>query len=218
MISIETLKIKVKHFYIHKTCKIRREKINLSNFTIISNNCWGGLIYESYNLEKKSPTIGMFFMASDYIKFVNNIKEYLSYELKFIPPKESRWKEDLCYDKRFGSYPVAKLNDIEIFFLHYNSEEEAREKWKRRCKRINWDNLIIKFNDQNGCTKEDVINFLKLPYKNKLFFTCKNWNDSDKAIIKINQIIEKRHIMASNEPVGKSARLDMNKYINNIKK
>ena len=84
-------------------------------------------------------------------------------------------------DKRFGSYSVGVLsngkNSIEIFFLHYHSEQEAREKWERRVQRINWNKLLIKFNDQNGCTEKEVIKFMKMAYKNKLFFTCKVWKN-----------------------------------------
>ena len=60
-------------------------------------------------------------------------------------------------------------SDLEII------EQEAREKWERRIKRINWDKLLVKFNDQNGCTETEVNRFMGLPYKNKLFFTCKEW-------------------------------------------
>ena len=87
--------------------------------------------------------------------------------------------EALAGDKRFGSYPVGVLsngkNSIEIFFLHYHSEQEAREKWERRVQRINWNKLLVKFNDQNGCTETEVSMFMKMPFKNKVFFTCKHW-------------------------------------------
>lgn len=53
-------------------------------------------------------------------------------------------------DKRFGAYTVGKLEisiwrytknehsdqSMELFFLHYHSEKEAKEKWARRIKRI----------------------------------------------------------------------------------
>lgn len=184
--------------------KYRRKKLENQDFTIISNNCWGGMIYESYNLPKKSPTVGCFFMASDYIKFVSNLHEYLESNLKFINPNDSKWKDELVKDKRFGSYPIALLRDIEIFFLHYHSEEEVMEKWNRRCKRINWDNILIKFNDQNGCTRLELEQFAKLPYKNKIFFTCKEWDgySEDKIVNKINQIFHYDFVMASYEPFG----------------
>ena len=35
-------------------------------FTIISNNCWGGLVYQHYNLSYDSPTVGCYFFALTY--------------------------------------------------------------------------------------------------------------------------------------------------------
>ena len=127
------------------------------------------MIYESYNLPKESPTVGMFFMAKDYIEFLSDLKGYINGKLIFINPEESRWKEapQVSGDKRFGTYPVWVLsngkNTSGLFFLHYHSEKEAREKWERRIKRINWNKLLVKFNDQNGCTAEEVDKFMKLP-------------------------------------------------------
>ena len=195
----------------------RKKFLKNYNFTIISNNCWGGMIYESYNLQKQSPTIGVFFMAQDYIKFLKDLREYIQCELEFISPNESRWKDYVKNDSRFGNYPIGKLKDIEIFFLHYKSEEEAREKWERRCKRINWEKLIIKFNDQNNCNEEDIQQFINLPYKNKIFFTCKDWhNIKDKSIIKIKQFSKNNFIKASYEPFGKNKYIDLNKIINKL--
>lgn len=81
----------------------RRKQLESTDFTIISNNCWGGMIYESYNLPKKSPTIGMFFIAKDYIEFLSDLKGYISGKLTFIKSEESRWKDmpQVAGDKRF---------------------------------------------------------------------------------------------------------------------
>lgn len=65
-----------------------------------------------------------------FIKFLRNIPKYLQTELTFC-------KEDNL------SYPVGKLDDIKIYFQHYHSEQEAKQKWEERCKRINFENLFI---------------------------------------------------------------------------
>ena len=62
----------------------RKKQLKSTEFTIISNNCWGGIVYESYNLPKQSPTTGLFFMAKDYIEFSSDLKRYIYGELTFI--------------------------------------------------------------------------------------------------------------------------------------
>ena len=108
-------------------------------------------------------------------------------------------------------------NTIEIFFLHYHSEQEAREKWERRIQRINWNKLLVKFNDQNGCTEKEVDNFMRLPFKNKLFFTCKHWpNENEKEYTVICQFPRHDFIMASYEPFGKSKYIDITSVLNDL--
>ena len=155
--------------------KIRNKRLKNKNFTIISNNCWGGGIYRKFGLKYQSPTIGLFIMPRDYLKFIKNLEYYINEcELTFIEPKNSRNYEELKSYKSFGTYPIGKLDDVEICFLHYKTQEEAKEKWERRAKRINWDNLIIKFNDQNNCSEDMIKEFNKITkYKKMICFTAK---------------------------------------------
>lgn len=155
--------------------KWRRRMLHDKRFTIISNNCWGGYIYRLFGLPYQSPTIGLFIMPEDYIKLVKNLEYYLlKNEISFISPEESKHKNELCNHEGFGSYPIGRLDDIEIFFVHYKDEKEAKEKWDRRLKRVNWDNLIIKFNDQNGCTEKQIMEFNKITkHKKMICFVAK---------------------------------------------
>lgn len=154
-------------------------------------------------------------MAEDYIKFASNIKEYINAELQFIPPESSRYYNNIKSDKRFGRYPIGKLNDIEIFFMHYSSEEEARSKWERRCEKINWDKLLIKFNDQNGCTKELIEKFTNLPYKHKICFVSDNYS-SLKNVICLKGVKRQEYVLASQEPIGNSISFNVNELINGL--
>lgn len=77
--------------------------------------------------------------------------------------------------------------------------------------------MIFKFNDQNGCTEKDLKNFIALPYENKVFFTVRNWNITDKCIVKIPQAFNSKFIYASHEPFGANLCFNVNKYLNNIK-
>lgn len=154
-----------------------RKKALKKPFTIISNNCWGGYIYRLFNMEYQSPTVGLFIMPDDYLKFINNLEYYINdCKLSFIEPDKSHNYDYLKNTPHFGEYPVGVLGDIEICFVHYASRKEAREKWNRRCKRINWNNLIIKFNDQNGCTKNHIDGFNRIDkYKKMVCFVAKNY-------------------------------------------
>ena len=103
-----------------------------------------------------------------------------------------------------------------MFFLHYHSEAEAQEKWERRCKRINWNRLLVKFNDQNGANLQETLDaFLKIPY-NKLFFTCKKWCGMTSDCFIISQPSCYTTITASHEPFGKSRYVDQHRNINDF--
>lgn len=162
---------------------IRVKKLKNKDFTMISNNCFAGWIYRRYNLPYLTPTVGLFIMPKDYIKFLNNLKYYMEKELKFISPNESKYKDYISsIDNRFGKYPIGVLEDIELHFLHYKDKEEALEKWNRRKQRINWNNIVVKFSEQNKCEKEDIEEFFKTAYENKICFVAKDDSKIDGAI------------------------------------
>lgn len=197
--------------------KYNGKKIKNREFTIISNNCWGGMIYESYGLQKQTPTVGLYFMPDDYIKFLRNLKEYVMLEIEFLNPNESKYRDVLNSDPRFGQYPIGQIKDIEIMFLHYKDENEARDKWNRRCKRIKWDKLLIKFNDQNGCTENHITAYRELPFKNKLFFTVKDWPvEKWNGYYKVRQHINHDCVTASHEPWGKNSYINLETIINDL--
>jgi uncharacterized protein (DUF1919 family) len=155
-----------------------RKKLKYSDFSIFSNNCWGGFVYNSVGLQYKSPTVGLFIMPSDYVKFLSNLKYYIKQELFFIQPSNSKYFNYLAKNK-LTNFPIGKLNDVEIFFQHYKNELEAKNKWNRRCKRINFDKILVKFNDQNNASLIEINSFLNLAYKNKvLFLNSKNLKKS----------------------------------------
>lgn len=156
-----------------------------TDFSIISNNCWGGLVYQHYGLPYSSPTVGLFFFATDYIKFVYDIKSYLQKPLEFIPLEKSKYRDTLIeYGGECIKCPIAICGDIEIIFMHYHTVEEAKEKWERRTARINWDNVIYKFSEMNHCSEADLMAFDGLPVKNKVVFTHKDYHLFSQCIYK----------------------------------
>lgn len=149
----------------------RREGLARTTFSVISNNCWAGSVYRRYGLPYASPTIGLYFFADDYVRFVSRLHHYTSVPLEFIDVRESRHAGRLAEKGELGK-PMGVLDDIEVVFLHYSNADEAREKWQRRCERINWDDLFIKFSQMNDCIDEHLRIFDSIPHRNKLCFTA----------------------------------------------
>jgi uncharacterized protein (DUF1919 family) len=117
--------------------------------------------------------------APDYIKILRSLREYIEGDFQFIPRSECRYQEGLCYYKH--DFPIAKLtpkgggDPVEIHFLHYKSPEEAVEKWRRRAKRVNYDNLIVKLAERNECTEKEIAEFDALDYSSKVCFTAREY-------------------------------------------
>lgn len=153
--------------------KSRRKKLKDANLTIISNNCWGAHVYRYYGMKYLSPTIGLYFYSEDYIKFLKDIKKYLQAELTFIPIEKSKYSKSLIEGKK--DCPIGVIDDIEIVFLHYKTEEDAKETWNRRKERINFDNMVVKISEQNFCTEEHLREFDELPFKRKLAIVSRDY-------------------------------------------
>lgn len=152
--------------------KRRCERLDRCDFSIISNNCWAGSVYRYFGLPYKSPTEGLYFYASDYVKFAADLSHYLASPLEFIDAHESSHYDTLRMRGEIDK-PIGLIDDVEIVFLHYKTRSEAAEKWQRRVARINWDNLFIKFSQMNECTDDDLANFDRLSFPNKICFTAK---------------------------------------------
>lgn len=136
--------------------KLRARLTNLS-VSIISNNCTGGVISHDLGLKFLSPTVNLFMVAENFIKFCENLEYYL--QIDNI--------EELVDETR--NYPVGKLEDITLYFVHYKTFEEAREKWLERRKRVDLKNIRIFGCDRDGMTDELMNRFDKLPYPKVLF-------------------------------------------------
>ena len=134
-----------------------RKKLKNNNFTILSQNCIGSIMYHDLGVKFFSPTINMLFEPKDFLKFLSNVKYYIYKEIEFMET-----------DKK---YPVGKIDDIKIDFVHYKSKEEVLEKWNKRRERINWNKLYVIACDDN-MSEDDVKKFDHLSgFQKKILFT-----------------------------------------------
>jgi uncharacterized protein (DUF1919 family) len=146
-----------------------RRRLENQDFTIISNDCWGGEVYKDLRLAYKSPFVGLFIMTPCYLKLLHELQEHMQERLVFT--NASRYQDLTEQRKKSGDYPIGLLRDVELHFVHAFSQEEAAEKWNRRTERIAWDNLFIKMSGgNNACTDVYLEDFDRMPYKNKVCF------------------------------------------------
>lgn len=148
--------------------KIRRSITNKS-FTIISNDCWGGKVYEDLGYQYSTPTVGLFFKPADYLRFCQRLNYYINQEIVIVGYSDE-------------GYPIGRLDDVQVFFQHYKSAEECVEKWTRRCKRINWDNIFLKFSDRDFATQEQLTCFDRLPYP-QVIFTAQSYRLNHEIVL-----------------------------------
>lgn len=162
--------IKKKIFNLNRLLWLKRQRRRLKNNTpsILCNNCIAGVIYHDLGLRFNSPTINLFMRPDGYIRYLSDIDYYLKCEL--VEGAEEN-----------VAYPVGVLQpfddtheEVKIFFQHYKTFENAREKWVERSSRIDFDNLYIIFEFfDNLYGEEHLTQFIGLPFKHKIALTHK---------------------------------------------
>lgn len=138
-----------------------RRRLKNKDITLITNNCIGGIIYHDMHLQFLSPTINLYFDNEEFIRFCTYLDEYLSLAVEECTSVQK-------------SFPVGVLHgthgDVHIYFMHYESFEQAVAKWNERKERINYDNLYIIMEAQR-CTSDILAKFNDIPYANKVILT-----------------------------------------------
>lgn len=130
--------------------RVMRSRVSARKFSIISNDCFGGMAYEELGRRYDSPFVGLFVLPEDYMQLLRKLRFYCEQPLMFTAQsrhsKVNEWREIIQ-----KQYPIGMLGDgVEIHFLHYLNESDAQAKWERRVQRIHWDNLLVKI-----CWHED---------------------------------------------------------------
>jgi uncharacterized protein (DUF1919 family) len=134
------------------------KSIKNKELTIFSCNCIAGTLYHDMGSIFKSPTINLMINFKDFYKFSKNVDYYLNVDLKEL--------SNFNYN-----YPLGRLDDIVIHFVHYKSFSEALNKWNSRRKRISEDRFFI-FTDRDNFDQDLLTELDKLQIK-KVLFTSK---------------------------------------------
>ena len=118
------IRFMLRDFFINKN---KWSNLKADRLVIVASDCTGGMLYHDLKKEFMSPTINLFFSATDYIKFLKNPYFYFNMEMEEIKQNE--------YE-----YPIAKLGDITLYLVHYKTVQDAQIKWRERSERFkeNW--------------------------------------------------------------------------------
>ncbi len=159
---IDRWQLRIKQRYLDRNLS----NLRTNDFTVVSSNCWGGILYQDLGLKYQTPFVNQYMHAPCFLKLVKQFPKYLEMELSVSTQSK--------YISKTTSYPVGHLGDIEIHFIHYTLEEDVIGKWNERKTRIHWDKLLFVLCERDGCTVADLKEFDELPV-NKLMFTAKKY-------------------------------------------
>ncbi|CCY49851.1 MULTISPECIES: DUF1919 domain-containing protein [Bacteroides] len=146
------------HWFVRLSKWKRRIGLKCTDFTIISNNCTGGYIYQYFGIPYKTPTEGLYFTTEDYLKLLERPEYYFKHEVKLVDSQRSTLAKmggDICY-------PVGLIDDVEVYFMHYPDPEEALSKWYRRASRMNFKKLFFLLTETELTTEDHIKRFSNL--------------------------------------------------------
>lgn len=148
----------------------RHNRKRLTNLTptLLSSNCTAGVLYHCLGLEFRSPFINLWLTNEDFVTAMENLDDFLSTPLI---------RDTDCPKP----YPVGiGYNNTRIYFLHYESWDDAIQKWEQRKSRIDTKNMAVMLTNLGSpgaeSKNEDALlqRFDALPFPNKIVFTSKN--------------------------------------------
>ena len=150
----------------------RKRMFDLSDLSIISSDCAGGVLCHDYGIQFNSPTVNMIIDDMDFVKFCRNLKHYINQPLKKFEAE--------------SLYPISYCDDIKIIGLHYHSFDELEKAWNRRKKRINFDNILYVMTERQIKSKTTFEEFQKIDGK-KLVFASLEYPEKSDNIIKVEK-------------------------------
>lgn len=140
--------------------------------SIVSNNCSGVRLMQDLNIRYDSPTVALQIMPEEYTKFCQNFKYYMEQDIKEY--KEFSDVHRQYFANMYGGgidFVVGLCGDIAIVFQHYDTWQEAKEKWDRRKARVDYSNLVYIFCADNSKYDKEAQEFRNANIPNSYVFT-----------------------------------------------
>lgn len=144
----------IAHFDFEKYIQLYESKIS-----IMSNRCFGGLLYNHLGMEFCSPFINLCVEPPDFLHIMSDLESYMREDLVYV---YNEWEMNL---KR--EYPAVRIKDVMLWCNHYTSMQEVESYWYRRRERINYQNIFVMCDLHSD---EEAEIFLNLPYEKKIAF------------------------------------------------
>ena len=144
--------------------KKMRSLIRNTEASFLCPNCIGGILFHDLGMRFYSPTVNLMMFQDHFIRFVLNRESYLRETLQF-------------YEDENYSCPCAHLGDVNIYFTHYKTQEEARNKWIDRSMRIDDNNLFIFAEERDGVGEHQIRELGKVSARGVLVFTAHQYPD-----------------------------------------
>jgi uncharacterized protein (DUF1919 family) len=124
--------------------RIMQARVASRDFSIISNDCFGGMAYEELGMRYESPFVGLFIVPEDYVRLLRELRKSVEGPVQFR--QESRHEHiNIWRANTQRNYPIGMIGDeVELHFVHYQDAATAEAKWRRRAARIHWNKLRVK--------------------------------------------------------------------------
>ena len=165
-------------------------KLKNKDFSLISRDCIGGVLYHQFGQRFLSPTINLFFTIEDFNYFCRYLNKYIKAELSECKNSGVDYPVGVLTPKSI----FRKLKPIKVGFMHYDSFENAKAKWEERKSRINYQNILVinsccYSTEVDSLTKKDIEEWNKVKYP-KIILVDKSYGFNDEFVVKKPQECE----------------------------
>ena len=123
------------------------------DFSLITNDCVGGVICHDLGEQFRSPTVNLWLRNDQFLEFAQNLEYYLSCDIIETPDDTKPYPVGTIIPRDDKHIP------IEVNFMHYPSFEEGYAKWKERSERVNYDRLYFIWHFFDEADTDDIKRF-----------------------------------------------------------